>query len=75
MGSIFCIGQSAYDITIPLDGAICKYNLRIFIVNKRECCIRATFFLSFLYRMMRRGTIYVKRDIKTGKRRLSKPYV
>ena len=24
MGSIFCIGQSAYDITIPLDGAICE---------------------------------------------------
>jgi cell division protein DivIC len=52
-----------------------KDNLRIFIVNKRECCIRATFLLSFLYRMMRRGTIYVKRDIKTGKRRLSKSYV
>ena len=37
MGSIFCIGQSAYDITIPLDGAICE-NQKIPRDTKKEEC-------------------------------------
>ena len=36
MGSIFCIGQSAYDITIPLDGAICE-NQKYRVTQKEEC--------------------------------------
>ena len=36
MGSIFCIGQSAYDITIPLDGAICE-NQKYRVTHKEEC--------------------------------------
>ena len=36
MGSIFCIGQSAYDITIPLDGAICE-NQKYSVTQKEEC--------------------------------------
>ena len=35
MGSIFCIGQSAYDITIPLDGAICE-NQKYRVTQKEE---------------------------------------
>ena len=51
------------------------YKIDKFSHQQKECCIRATFLLSFLYRMMRRGTVYAKRDIKTRKRRLSKSYV
>lgn len=36
MGTIFCIGQSAYDITIPLEGAICE-NQKYRITKKEEC--------------------------------------
>lgn len=36
MGTIFCIGQSAYDITIPLEGAICE-NQKYRITKKKEC--------------------------------------
>ena len=36
MGSIFCIGQSAYDITIPLDGAI-RENQKYRVTQKEEC--------------------------------------
>ena len=35
MGSIFCIGQSAYDITIPLDGAICE-NQKYRVTQKKN---------------------------------------
>lgn len=36
MGRIFCIGQSAYDITIPLKEAICE-NQKYRITEKTEC--------------------------------------
>lgn len=36
MGRIFCIGQSAYDITIPLTEAICE-NQKYRITEKAEC--------------------------------------
>lgn len=36
MGTIFCIGQSAYDITIPLEGEI-KENQKYRITQKEEC--------------------------------------
>lgn len=36
MGTIFCIGQSAYDITIPLDGAI-RENQKYQVIHKEEC--------------------------------------
>lgn len=36
MGSSSCIGQSAYDITIPFDGAICE-NQKYRVTQKEEC--------------------------------------
>lgn len=36
MGKIFCIGQSAYDITIPLSGPIVE-NQKYRVEEKIEC--------------------------------------
>lgn len=36
METIFCIGQSVYDITIPLDGAI-RENQKYRVIHKEEC--------------------------------------
>ena len=48
MGSIFCIGQSAYDITIPLDGAICE-NQKYRVTQKEECGGGPAFNAAYLF--------------------------
>ena len=55
MGSIFCIGQSAYDITIPLDGAICE-NQKYRVTQKEECGGGPAFNAAYLCAIDRKST-------------------